>query len=144
SRAAPRSPLAGKELLARPGGGSAQPSGRGNLLPVQAPRWESDRPGQNRGGPGCGWAGRTQPRRGARQGGSKACCVSSSSPRSPAPISSRRHRPARSVGTCQPSQGRRWRISLPAPAAWPAPHGTAAALGTQTATWPTDASALFQ
>ncbi|CAM2115228.1 unnamed protein product [Caretta caretta] len=40
----------------------------------------------------------------------------SSGPRSPALISSRRHRPARSLRTFQPSQGRRWRIPVPAPA----------------------------
>ncbi|XP_039386703.1 uncharacterized protein LOC120401109 isoform X2 [Mauremys reevesii] len=56
-------------------------------------------------------------------------------PKSPALIPSRRHRPP---------QGRRWRIPVPAPAAWAAPQGTAAAPGTQAAARPMGAAALFQ
>ncbi|XP_039383283.1 uncharacterized protein LOC120399255 [Mauremys reevesii] len=41
-------------------------------------------------------------------------------------------------------QGRRWRIPVPAPAARPTPHGTAAAPGTREAARPMDAIALFQ
>ncbi|XP_039383627.1 uncharacterized protein LOC120399449 isoform X5 [Mauremys reevesii] len=141
SRAAPLSLLAGKKLPAGPGGGSAQPSDRGNPLPAQALRqW----PGPNRAGPGCSWAGRTQPRKEAGQDVSGACCVDSTSPRSPAPIPSRRHCPVRSLRIFQAPQGRRWRIPVPAPAARPAPHGTAAAPGTQAAVRPMDAAALFQ
>ncbi|XP_030391783.1 uncharacterized protein LOC115636159 [Gopherus evgoodei] len=117
--------LAGKELLAGPGGGSVYPSGGENPLPAQVPSWE--RPGGNGAAPGCGWAGRTQRRRGAGQGGSGACCVGSTGP-SP---DSQRHRPARSVRTFQAPQGRRWRIPVSAPTARPAPHGTAAVPGTR-------------
>ncbi|XP_044846684.1 uncharacterized protein LOC123351418 isoform X2 [Mauremys mutica] len=109
-----------------------------------APRWERQWPGQNGAGPGCGWAGRTQPRSRTGHGGSGACCVGSNGPRSPDLISTRRHRPARSLRTFQPSQGRRWRIPVPAAAAWPAPHGTAAVPGTRTAVSPMDTSGLFQ
>ncbi|XP_039368042.1 uncharacterized protein LOC120389956 isoform X6 [Mauremys reevesii] len=109
-----------------------------------APRWERQWPGQNGAGPGCGWAGRTQPRSRTGHGGSGACCVGSNGPRIPDLISSRRHRPAWSLRTFQPSQGRRWRIPVPAPAARPAPRGTTAVPGTQTAVRQMDTSGLFQ
>lgn len=140
-RASPASPLAGKQLPSRPDGGSARPSGKGTRLPAQAPSWERPRPGPSGAGPGCGFADRTQPRRGAGQGGSGACCVGSSGPRSPALLPIRRHRPARSLRPFQPPPARRGKVPVPAPAAQ---HGTAAAPGPLAAARPMEATALFQ